>query len=138
MYKKEKYIDLHTHSTQSDGSMTPDELVRHAFEQGLEAVALTDHDSVGGVRMAIEQGKNLGIEVVAGVEIGVSFTTEMHMLGYFFNENFGSLEKMLDELRVKRDQRNVKMVKKLNELGIDISLSDAEELAKGGIVGRPL
>lgn len=137
MDKKERYIDLHTHSTRSDGSMTPDELVRHAFEQGLEAIALTDHDTVGGVRSAIERGKSLGMEVIAGVEIGVSFKTEMHMLGYFFNENFSSLEKTLDELKVKREQRNVKMVKKLNELGIDIALSEAEDLAKGGIVGRP-
>lgn len=137
MDKKERFIDLHTHSTQSDGSMSPCELVRHALEQGLEAIALTDHDSMGGVRAAIEQGRSLGIKVIAGVEISVSFTTEMHMLGYFFNESFGSLERMLEELRVKRDQRNVRMVNKLNELGIDIALSDAEGLTQGGIVGRP-
>ena len=69
-----KYIDLHTHSTTSDGSMTPAELVRHAYERGLSAVALTDHDTVAGVEDALEAGIKTGIEVIAGVEISVSLS----------------------------------------------------------------
>ena len=135
--RKDSYIDLHTHSTQSDGSMSPDELVRHAFEAGIQAIALTDHDSMRGVRTAIEQGRSLGIEVIAGVEISVSYATEMHMLGYFFSDNYGLLETVLEELRIKRDQRNRRIIERLNELGIDIALSDAESLAQEGMVGRP-
>ncbi len=153
-------IDLHTHSTASDGSMTPAELVRHAFAKGLGAVALTDHDTVNGVEQALEEGEKLGIEVIPGVEIGVSysrpdisscsippelpqlecsisFDPEMHLLGYFFSEKYGDILKTLKELQEKREQRNPKIVSRLKELGFDISMSEVNSLAAGGIVGRP-
>ena len=130
-------IDLHTHTTASDGSMTPAGLVSRAFERGLEAVAVTDHDTMGGVAAAVEEGKRLGIEVIPGVEISVDFQPEMHLLGYFFNNGYNSIYKSLKELRAKREQRNPKIIKKLNEMGFDITLSEAESLAPGGIVGRP-
>ena len=131
------YIDLHTHSTASDGSMSPAELVRHAFEKGLRAVALTDHDTVSGVAQAAEEGKRLGMEVIPGVEISVSFDPEMHLLGYFFHGKLDSLLKTLEELREKREQRNPRIINKLKELGFDITMSEVNSLAAGGIVGRP-
>lgn len=131
------YIDLHTHSTASDGSMTPVELVRHAFEKGLGAVALTDHDTVSGVEQAVEEGNKLGIEVIPGVEISVSFEPEMHLLGYFFNGNYNSILKTLEELRERREQRNPRIVSKLKELGFDITLSEVNSQAAGGNAGRP-
>ena len=130
-------IDLHTHTTASDGSMTPVELVRHAFEKCLAAIAVTDHDTISGVEQAIEEGKKLGIEVIPGVEISVSFDPEMHLLGYFLNGKYDSILKTLEELREKREQRNPRIVSKLNELGFDITLSEVNSLAAGGIVGRP-
>lgn len=135
--KTQQYIDLHTHTTASDGSMTPEELVRHAFYKGLAAVAVTDHDTLNGVEEALEEGKRLGIEVIAGVEISVSFTPEMHLLGYFFHGNYSSILKTLEELREKREQRNPRIVNKLNELGFDITMSEVNSLAAGGIIGRP-
>ncbi len=178
-----KYIDLHTHSTTSDGSMTPAELVRHAYERGLSAVALTDHDTVAGVEDALEAGIKTGIEVIAGVEISVSlsgwgilaceggskwkgdspvrpdsggttphiraagelvmngtdmtYEPEMHLLGYFFNGDYESILMTLEELRRKREQRNPRIVAKLNEMGFDITMDEVRAKAHGGIVGRP-
>lgn len=163
---QERYIDLHTHSTASDGSMSPTELVRHAYQKGLRAIAITDHDTIGGVEQALAEGGRLGIEVIPGVEISVLFSlmdftseakiqgginqtevllqksklsheSEMHLLGYFPNGNYGAIGKMLEELRKKREQRNPKIVKKLNELGFNITLSEANRLAPAGNVGRP-
>ncbi len=133
----QKYIDLHTHTTLSDGSMTPEELVRHALGKGLAAVAVTDHDTVSGVSRALEEGKKIGIEVIAGVEISVDFSTEMHLLGYFPNGYSESILKVLEDLRVRREQRNPRIVNKLNELGFDITMEEISGTAGSDNVGRP-
>lgn len=132
-----RYIDLHTHSTASDGSMTPPELVRHAYSKGLAAVAITDHDTVNGVAQAMEEGLRLGIEVIPGVEISADYNPEMHLLGYFPNGQVHEILKTLEELREKREQRNPRIINKLNELGFEITLSEVRRLALGGNVGRP-
>ncbi len=147
---EDKFIDLHTHSTSSDGSLEPDALVRHAYGLGLAAVALTDHDTVSGVGAALEEGEKLGMEVIPGVEISVSLSSwelpaftrshaepEMHLLGYFFSGSYELLAGTLDELQQKREQRNPKIIAKLRELGFDITLEEAARKAAGGIVGRP-
>lgn len=136
-YDDLKYIDLHTHTTASDGSMTPMELIRHAFDRGLAAVAVTDHDSVSGIGQALEEGDRLGLEVIAGVEISVYFSSEMHLLGYFLNGHCGSILKTLEDLRERREERNPKIVNKLNELGFDITMEEVNGKAEGGNVGRP-
>lgn len=133
----EKWIDLHTHSTASDGSMRPAELVRYAREAGLAAIALTDHDSMGGVEEAIEEGKKTGVEVVAGVEIGVEFKPEMHMLGYFFGDSYENIREVLEELRQNREKRNPQIVEKLNEMGFAITMEEVREAAGGNVIGRP-
>ncbi len=132
-----KYIDLHTHTTASDGSMTPADLIRHAFDKGLAAVAVTDHDTVSGIGQALEEGDRLGIEVIAGVEISVDFTTEMHLLGYFLNGHCEPILKTLEDLRERREERNPRIVNKLNELGFDITMEEVNGNAGGGNVGRP-
>lgn len=135
----DKFIDLHTHSTASDGTMTPSELVRHAKEAGLSALALTDHDTTDGIDEALEEGKKSGVEVIAGVEINVDFTpdSEMHLLGYFFEGNHKKIAPLLERLRASREERNPKMIKKLNELGFDISLEEVKREAKDKLVARP-
>lgn len=133
----DRYIDLHTHTTASDGSMTPAELVRHAHEKGLAAIAVTDHDSMEGVEQALSEGRRLGIEVIAGVEISTDFDPEMHLLGYFFNGNYGSILKALEDLRQMRELRNPKIIKRLNELGFDITMDEVNKKAGVGNVGRP-
>ncbi len=84
--KMKKYIDLHIHSTASDGSYTPSQLVKMAKEKGLYAIAITDHDSIDGVEEAVKEGERLGVKVIPGVEIAVEFNPEMHILAYFRND----------------------------------------------------
>lgn len=80
-----RYIDLHTHSNKSDGTMSPAELVRHAKENGLAAIALTDHDTIDGLDEALSEGERIGLEVVPGIELSVMSDTETHILGLFID-----------------------------------------------------
>lgn len=132
----DKRIDLHTHSTASDGSMTPRELIRHAKESGLSAIAITDHDTIDGVEEALDEGTKVGIEVIAGVEISVEFEPEMHILGYFFGNTYKNMEPILKRLKIARDERNPKMVEKLRSLGFDITMEEVQAEAGGNIVAR--
>lgn len=132
-----RLVDLHTHSTASDGSMGPSELVRHAKSAGLSAIALTDHDTVDGIEEAVTEGRKIGLEVIAGIEVSCDHTPEMHMLGYFFGDSWQSMKGMLEELRENRENRNPKIIQKLNELGYDISMEEVRQKAGGNIVARP-
>ncbi len=132
----EKLIDLHTHSTASDGSMTPAELVSYAKSRGLSAIALTDHDTVDGIEEALDWGERVGLEVVAGVEISIDTEPEIHILGYFFERPWNTLKAALDELVRSREERNPKIIKKLNELGLSLTMAEVLDRAKGKIVGR--
>ena len=132
-------IDLHTHTTHSDGTLTPREVVGLSKEVGLKAVAITDHDTIDGLDEALDAGRDLGIEVVPGVEINCEHRrVTLDLLGYFFGERPGDeLEGKLHELRAYRDERNARMLARLAELGYPL---DAEELARvagGRAVGRP-
>lgn len=130
-------IDLHTHTTASDGSYTPSGLVRYAGSKGLKAIAITDHDTVDGLPEAVKEAERIDLEVVPGVEISVDFHPEMHILGYFLHGGYTSMDKVLKELKEKRSERNPKIIKKLNELGMNISMDEVEALASGGMTGRP-
>lgn len=134
-----RFVDLHTHSTASDGTMAPSELVRHGKEVGLLALALTDHDTIDGIDEALREAKKVGLEVIAGVEISVDFNhiSEMHLLGYFLDDNHKNLKPLLKKLKASREERNPKMIKKLNELGFDISLDEVKREARGKVVARP-
>ncbi|MDP4093898.1 MAG: PHP domain-containing protein [Bacillota bacterium] len=133
----DKTIDLHAHSTASDGSFSPGELVNHAKTMGLYAVALTDHDTVSGIQEAVSEGEKLGVEVVPGIEIGVNFKPEMHILGYFLNQNWLNISNILEKLRKSREERNPKIVAKLNELGFSMTMDEVKTAAITGVVGRP-
>lgn len=131
-----KLIDLHTHSTFSDGSMTPDELVCHAKQHGLSAVALTDHDSVSGIDEALKAGEKYGIEVVPGIEFSVQSKTETHILGYYIDYKSPLLRRALDSVMDARNARMRHTEQKLRELGFDVTLDEALALAPDGMVGR--
>ncbi|MFA6948179.1 MAG: PHP domain-containing protein [Eubacteriales bacterium] len=118
-------IDLHTHSTCSDGSMTPRELVRHAKASGLEAMALSDHDGIDGVADALDEGKNIGIEVIPAVELSVQSETETHILGYYIDINDKRMHDELAQAKKVRMQRNYEYSAKLKTLGFDVSVEDA-------------
>ncbi|MDD2902450.1 MAG: PHP domain-containing protein [Syntrophales bacterium] len=132
------YVDLHTHSTASDGSYRPAEVVRLAKEAGLKAMALTDHDTVDGLDEALAAGEELGVEVIPGVEISTRHSGDtMHILGYFLDFHSGRLAERLAVLKQARKKRNPKIVAKLNALGIPVTIEQVERLSGGGQVGRP-
>ena len=132
----EKYIDLHTHSLKSDGSMTPAEVVREAKRAGLSAIALSDHDTVDGVEEAMAEGERVGVEVVPAIEFSVLSKTETHILGYFIDYNNPDLKQMLKEIVDLRIERNHVTCARLNELGFDITLEEVRALAPNNFVGR--
>ena len=132
----ERYIDLHTHSIKSDGSMTPAEVVREAKKAGLAAVALSDHDTIDGVREAMEEGKRIGIEVVPAIEFSVQSETETHILAYYLDIDSPKLNRILEECKQTRNFRNEETCRLLNKLGFDVTMEEARAIAPGGIIGR--
>jgi 3',5'-nucleoside bisphosphate phosphatase len=132
-----RFVDLHTHSTASDGSRPAREVVRAAHDLGLTAIALTDHDTVAGLTDAGDEGLSLGVRVVAGVELSaVEGDVETHLLGLHLAD-VHRLDSRLDELRTMRLSRAERIVTRLNELGVKVSIEDVLSQAAGGAVGRP-
>ena len=132
----EKYIDLHTHSTCSDGSMTPAELVKHAKSSGLSAVAISDHDTCDGVSEAVKAGAECGIEVVPAIELSAKSDTETHILGYFIDPSSLALLSAVDYIREVRTQRIGETCEMLKKYNINVTLDEVKEKAKGGILCR--
>jgi len=131
-------IDLHLHTTHSDGSYSTREVMAFAKQAGLTALAITDHDIVEGIPEATAIGEELGIEVVPGVEISSRLgESELHILGYFMNWTDPLLAQRLQTLRDSRHLRNPKIVQRLNELGIPITYEEVRALAGTESVGRP-
>ncbi len=131
-----EYIDLHTHSNCSDGSMSPRELVAHAAEHGLKAIALTDHDTVAGIDEALEAGREYGVEVVPAIEFSVQSDTETHILGFYIDHKGKLIQDALANINTVRWQRTVNTCNKLRELGFDVTLEEAQAIAPSGIIGR--
>lgn len=130
-------IDLHTHTSYSDGSLSPRQLVQLAKERGLRAIAVTDHDTVAGVDEAVAAGEELGVEVVPGVEISAQYQPgTMHILGYYLDATNAVLHKALKKLQQARAARNPQIIERLQALGLEITTSEVLDLS-GGQVGRP-
>lgn len=130
-------IDLHTHSTASDGVYSPAELLHRAKDIGLQILALTDHDSTGGLEDAARTAAELGIEFIPGIEINTDVGGgEVHMLGYFIEYQRPPFQSILKVLRDARERRGQRMVELLNEQGINISWERVRAIAEGA-VGRP-
>ncbi|UCE81666.1 MAG: PHP domain-containing protein, partial [Deltaproteobacteria bacterium] len=130
-------IDLHTHSSYSDGSFSPGQLVQLAKDKGLRAIALTDHDTVAGLEEALAAGKELEVEVVPGVEISAQYPPgTMHILGYYVQPSHPELLRDLEKLQKARAARNPKIIERLQALGLEISWTEVLNLS-GGQVGRP-
>ena len=133
-----KKIDLHVHTNISDGSESPEATVAHAKKLGLSAIAITDHDSVGAVKAAKAEGEKIGVEVVAGMELGCGwYGREVHMLAYDIDPDSVHLKPTLDWIVQDRDERNRKMIKLLAQDGIVIDLDELKQRHPGSIIGRP-
>jgi len=132
-------IDLHLHTTASDGLLSPAQLVKLASDIKMDIIAVTDHDTVNGVIPALEAARTLNsLAVIPGVEINTDVPkAEVHMLGYFIDYENVELQENLSDLRSSRETRARQMIAKLDKLGIKIQYSRLVELADGGAIGRP-
>lgn len=130
-------IDLHAHTTASDGLLSPEALVQLACDAGVTVLAVADHDSTASVDAAVAAGKRLGVEVIPAVEINTDVDEfEVHVLGYYIDHAQRWFQEFLAELRDGRENRASKMVEKLNDLGIPIDYARVRAMAEGA-VGRP-
>jgi hypothetical protein len=130
-------IDLHTHSTASDGTLSPAELMRAAGEAGLSAIALTDHDTLAGLPEARAEAGRLGIELVPGCELSLEYGgLPTHMLALFVDDDAGAVATELDRVRRARSRRNERMLEKLRTVGVHLHPEDVARHADG-VVGRP-
>lgn len=130
-------IDLHVHSTASDGTCSPTELVALAKEAGLEAFALTDHDSIDGIKEALEAGKKLGMEVIPGVELSCNYNEEeIHMVGLYIDYEDPEFVAHLKNFQDLRDNRNIKMAERLCEEGFDITADALHDMFPDAVITR--
>lgn len=132
-------VDLHIHTTASDGRLSPSEVVKRAAELGMKAIAITDHDTVNGIDEAMtEARKHAGLIVIPGVEMGADVPRgEMHVLGYFVDPYSGTLCRKLEMLRNSRAVRSKKIVVRLAEMGIQLNWEHVVSIAGGASIGRP-
>jgi predicted metal-dependent phosphoesterase TrpH len=137
MDKGYRQYDLHCHSTASDGELTPSELVRYAVENGVEVLALTDHDVTDGLAEAAEEAQRHNLQLVSGVEISVSWNScPIHIIGLDFDANDAILQRGLTGLRRQRGERAEEMARRLARAGIGNALEGAEQYANGRILSR--
>lgn len=131
-------VDLHAHSTASDGSDTPAELVELALEAGLGSLALTDHDTQQGIAEALAVSSATDLELIPGVELSLNYDRGgMHLVVLWLDEGGGPLQRRLGSLRDGRDVRNLEIVRRLTSFGLPVTIEEVEAEAGGGSVGRP-
>ncbi len=129
-------IDLHVHTTASDGTLSPAQVVSLASEQGLQAIAITDHDTVSGYAQAAEAAAELGLEVIPGIEVSTKWEGPIHILGYFIDPDSPQLVHTLQGLVEDRDARNEKMAALMATDGLSVSYEDMK-VRFGPVIGRP-
>jgi 3',5'-nucleoside bisphosphate phosphatase len=131
-------VDLHVHSNNSDGAFPPEEVARIARDAGLDAIALTDHDSTAGVDAARAAGEKLGLRVIDGSEISAVYRgSSVHILGYFLDRTNPRLVEELETIRDDRVWRAKGMIAKLNDLGVPVTFEQVRDIAKGESIVRP-
>jgi len=136
-------IDLHVHSTASDGSLTPSEILAMAVQLGLKAIAITDHDTLSGSAAAIAQGIPSTLRFLTGIEIsaaappGFQQSSSIHILGYGFNLGDRNLRALIDIAKSARENRNPKIIARLNSLGMDLDFDELTPIVGDAVAGRP-
>lgn len=136
-YAASAVIDLHTHSTVSDGSDQPEAIPELAAAAGCRAVALTDHDRLEGIEAAAERARTLGVEFVPGCELSCEHTGTMHVLVYFLEPGEGPLQDTLERLQTARATRNQRMAALMQQLGLPVGYEEIVAEAGGENAGRP-
>ncbi|HEX3878650.1 MAG TPA: PHP domain-containing protein [Bryobacteraceae bacterium] len=131
-------IDLHSHTNESDGTFSPAQLVDEAVRVGLVTLGITDHDTFSGYDLAVPLAQKAGLEVICGIELSTKLHGQsVHLLGYFFSQDkLGEFRSWIRDLQAARRDRNVRLVARLRELGLDITLAEAEARGRG-MTGRP-
>jgi predicted metal-dependent phosphoesterase TrpH len=132
--------DFHVHSTASDGSLTPIEVVEEGSRRAIDCLALTDHDSVGGIAAALERGRELGVEVMAGVELSVCEDNggrQLHLLGLGIDPEDPDLRDTLARVRIRRFTRAERIIELLRQSGVELELSTVREIAGDAPLSRP-
>jgi predicted metal-dependent phosphoesterase TrpH len=130
--------DLHTHTSFSDGHLNPEELLKKASRLGIEVISITDHDSINAFKVAKKFADQFGIEVIPGVEISSDIRdSEVHILGYFIDPQNKELEHYLHFFREERYKRAIRIVEKLNILGLTITMDDVLKQVDNSAIGRP-
>ena len=133
-----KRIDLHIHTTASDGTLSPEEVARQAKELGLAAIAITDHDTAAGAAQAAELSARYDIEVIPGIEISADYQgLGVHIIGYFIDPASPHLAPVLEHIIAERTARNRRIVALMRADGLDVSLEAMEEKYPGTVIGRP-
>jgi predicted metal-dependent phosphoesterase TrpH len=134
-------IDLHAHTTASDGAWTPTQLVRLASERGLKTLGVTDHDTIAGLAEAMQAGQQVGLEIVPGLEFSLRHEPDkhfvgLHLLGYFINPEAASLAEVMAKVHQGRIDQKIKQIEKLQSFGFDIPVEEVLARASG-VPGRP-
>lgn len=138
MKSNRKKIDLHMHTTASDGTSTPEDLVKTCTELGLETIAVTDHDNTTAVEPVKEAAEEYELEVISGIEISTyRGEAEYHILGYFIDIENDSLLGLTEAIIQSRIDRTHEMIEKLTEMGYPLEFSDVKKFASGVSLGRP-
>ena len=135
---QKRWIDLHIHTTASDGLLTPVQVVEIAKKEGLPAISITDHDTIDGYQAVKKRAEELEIELIPGVELSTLYKGEdFHILGYLIDCENPEFLKKINSFQEERRVRGEEMVEKLNELGIDLRMETVKNIAGKGAVGRP-
>ena len=142
-FNDRRFIDLHIHSTASDGTLEPTEVIDHARAAGLSAISITDHDTTDGCKQVLARSSGTPPEFLTGVEISAAFpsgtttTGSIHILGYDIDVHDTRLNRILADLRAARNDRSPRIIKRLKQIGFSLSPDDISPFARGGQVGRP-
>ena len=131
-------IDLHVHTTASDGQYTPSQIIQKASEKNIKVIAITDHDTTAGLKEALEEGKKLGVTVVPGIELNITFPTgEFHLLGHGLKEPSKSLTNIVENVIKNRNDRNLQIIEKMNADGVPLTIEEITNDYPDTVIGRP-
>jgi len=131
-------IDLHCHTTASDGLLTPHDLIIRAKKEGIKVLAIADHDTVAGIEEAMFAAKENDISLIPAIELSLDFSTgDLHLLGYGIDYNNKNFINRIQKLKSAREERILKIIKKLNKINIDLTIEDVNKEANGAASGKP-